>query len=274
MKYYELYGTVNVPNRSYNYSIPLWERRLAQWCNTQRQKFKKGNLKQWRYDKLINAGFVFEQNGGRFEQRFADFLKFKEKYGHVFVPVSYNEYPGLGLWARYLRSRPISAERKARLNAVGFVWNPTDENWQKKFRELIAFKNKFGHMKVLKTDAEYRKLAAWISQMRWAKRNGKGYNLKEEQIKQLDSIGFDWEPVKEDWEGNMKKLLLFISQFGHCYVPIKLCKIEGLGSWVNRIRKNKHKLSAEKIASLDALGFEWDSDVAYRLRNNIKPKKK
>ncbi len=273
LKYKELYGTANVPNRPYNLSVPEWERRLAQWCNTQRCYYKREELKTWRYDKLVSVGFDFDPFTTRFEQHFEDFLKFKAEFGHTLVPQDYNVYPSLGAWVSHLRSKDTTPERRKRLDEAGFVWNSINEFWQNMFRELVAFKSKYGHFKVSEKRKGFEQLGCWTVRMRKAKRYGLGQKLSEEQIKLLDSIGFDWEPLEADWERNIRKLLLFRSKYGHCYVPNKGCEIEGLGWWVYWLRKNRHKLSREKIEQLDGLGFEWDADRAYRKRNNIKPRR-
>jgi hypothetical protein len=106
--------------------------------------------------------------------------------------------------------------------------------------------------------------------MRKAKRLSRGQNVTEEQYRLLDEAGFIWEPEDAKFEDNFNKLLRYKEENGHLYVEVKRCKIEGLGWWVSWIRKNKHKLTAEQIARIDSIGFEWNSDIAYRKRNNIK----
>jgi len=270
LDYQKLYGTVDVPNRILNLETPEWERRLGSWVNTQRQSYKKGKLLQWRYDRLISADFDFDPFDTRFERHFTDFLTYKIKYGHALVPQDCNEYPSLGSWVSHMRCKPQSEERRERLNKAGFIWSMIDEYWQIMFRELIAFKQIHGHFKVSEKRSGSEKLGTWVVRMRKAKRYGIGQNLSEEQIKLLDSIGFDWDPAEADWNRNYKKLLKFIDENDHCLVPLKRCKIEGLGWWVYWLRKNKHKLSENQISQLDSVGFEWNSDIAYRKRNNIK----
>lgn len=270
LKYRDLYGTVNVPNRVTNLEYPYWERSLAAWVNTQRTKNKKGTLLGWRYDKLVSVNFDFEPFETRFEQHFSDFLKFKEKYGHALVPENCTEYPSLGSWASHCRCKKISEERVKRLNEAGFVWDYIDEYWQQKYRELIEFKKKHGHFKVSEKQKGHEKLGTWTVRMRKARRHGKGQQLSEIQIKLLDDIGFPWDPVQFEWDENIRKLKEFIAIHNHCLVPIKRCEIPGLGWWVYWVRINKHKLTENQIAQLDGLGFEWNSDLAYRKRNNIK----
>jgi len=106
--------------------------------------------------------------------------------------------------------------------------------------------------------------------MRKVKRLGTGQHITEEQIRLLDSVGFDWDPLMTAWNIGFQKLLQYKAERGHCLVEVKRCMIEGLGVWVVAQRKNKKNLSQEQISCLDEIGFEWDADVAYRKRNNIK----
>jgi hypothetical protein len=270
LKFREMYNTVDAPNRHGNLKYPQWERTLGSWVATQRQVYKNGKLADWRYSKLVSVDFEFEPFESLFEEHFADLLKYKEKHGHVLVPQDCTEYPTIGAWVSHLRCKPVRDDRKERLNAIGFVWNTIDEYWQNMFRELVEFKKIHGHFKVSEKRKGYEKLGTWTVRMRKAKRYGKGQNLSDEQIKLLDSIGFDWEPIEADWNRNFIKLLEFVNKYNHCLVPIRRCEIEGLGWWVYWLRKNKQKLSNEQTEQLDSVGFERNSDIAYRKRNNIK----
>jgi hypothetical protein len=53
-----------------------------------------------------------------------------------------------------------------------------------------------------------------------------------------------------------------------CFKTLSALSIQSW--WVFWLRKNKHKLSIEQIQQLDSFGFEWNADLAYRKRNNIK----
>jgi hypothetical protein len=268
LKYRDLYGTVIVPHRNGKLQYPEWERKLASWSNTQRQKYKKGKLFDWRYSKLVSIDFDFAPFETRFEEHFADFLKFKEKYGHALIPNACNEYPSLGSWAVHCRSKGVRPDRKERLDKEGFVWDAIDEKWQNFFIELAEYKKIKGHTKFSRKEG-YGRLQYWAARLRSLKRSTTGPQLSEEQIKLLDSIGFDWEPLDADWNRHFEKLLEFINKYNHPYVKAKDCEIEGLGSWVSWLRCNKNNLSKEKIAQLDSVGFEWDTYEALKKRNRL-----
>ena len=78
----------------------------------------------------------------------------------------------------------------------------------------------------------------------------------------LVELGFEWEvKAKGDaalWEKNLSLLRKFKKEHGHCCVPRS---VPGLSIWVKDRRKEKKngKLSKERIAQLNALGFAWSA---------------
>ena len=64
------------------------------------------------------------------------------------------------------------------------------------------------------------------------------------------------------------RLAAFKAEHGHCRVPAKHVADPKLGRWVDTQRKFKKRLDAdppnpyitsERVAQLEALGFEWDA---------------
>jgi len=97
---------------------------LGSWVSTQRSL--KNLLPLERKRRLDAIGFVWNRNDDRWERGFTALLKFKRREGHCRVPVLHSEgnYK-LGRWVSVQRGcrRDMSAERKARLNKIAFVWN-------------------------------------------------------------------------------------------------------------------------------------------------------
>jgi hypothetical protein len=97
--------------------------RLGQWVSVQR--YCKDLLAVERKRRLDAIGFVRDWLDLRWEQGFAALLKFKRRKGHCRVPILHNEGKiRLGWWVSTQRVRrpELSAERKTRLNKIGFVW--------------------------------------------------------------------------------------------------------------------------------------------------------
>jgi len=107
-------------------------------------------------------------------------LRFKEEFGHCNVPQRYSGNPSLGKWCNDMRNaykkiqkgmkahRNLSQDRIERLEEIGFQWQVVDydEAFEKHCRDLIAFKEEFGHCNVpIKNNPS---LGNWCGDMRKA----------------------------------------------------------------------------------------------------------
>ena len=86
-----------------------------------------------------------------------------------------------------------------RLEEIGFQWKGVDYNeaFEKHCRELMAFKDEFGHCNVRQKFANNPPLGRWCCHMRVAYnkiQKGKkvNYNLSQDRIERLEEIGFEW----------------------------------------------------------------------------------
>jgi Helicase associated domain len=98
--------------------------KLGQWVSVQRRR--KNLLPSQRKRRLDAIGFVWDWRAYRWEQGFAALLKFKRREKHCRVPIFHNEGRiKLGWWVstQRVRRRELSAERRVRLDKIGFVWN-------------------------------------------------------------------------------------------------------------------------------------------------------
>ena len=89
----------------------------------------------------------------------------------------------------------LSQDRIEHLEEIGFRWGVDDEAFEKRCRELIAFKEEFGHCNVPRSYAMNPSLGRWCGNMRSAYKNiHKGmktnYNLSQDRIEHLEEIGF------------------------------------------------------------------------------------
>jgi len=98
--------------------------KLGNWVSVQR--YRKKFLPTERKQLLGAIGFVWDWRDYLWEQNFAALIKFKRREGHCGVPTHYrNGDLKLGWWVATQRrnKKQISAERRGRLNKIGFVWN-------------------------------------------------------------------------------------------------------------------------------------------------------
>mmetsp|Transcript_4283 Transcript_4283/g.12076 ORF Transcript_4283/g.12076 Transcript_4283/m.12076 type:complete len:90 (+) Transcript_4283:184-453(+) len=77
---------------------------------------------------LEALGFDWDPRGTQWEERLGELKAYKAAHGDCLVPWEYPDNPQLRYWVvnqrhRYHR-REISADRAARLEALGFDWNP------------------------------------------------------------------------------------------------------------------------------------------------------
>ena len=165
----------------------------------------------------------------------------------------------MGRWVIKRRGSKESllAERVVELDKLGFVWNILEDNWQIGFTHLKSFVAKNSHAKVPKTFIQERgyKLGQWVSVQRRSKTT-----LSREKIALLDSLGFVWNTLEENWQIGCKHLRTFVAENSHAKVPQSFRAKNGykLGAWVSRQRGQRDKLSPEHIKKLEALGFVWD----------------
>ena len=209
-------------------------------------------------------------NSGRcqpWEESFELLKAYKEEHGHCVVPVR-AEYRGfsLGSWVVQQRkmgkSGQLRKDRVAQLNGIGFTWvaGESPRPWDEWFELMNAYKEEHGHCSVPK-DAEYRevKLGVWVNGQRKAHKNGK---LSEGRVAQLNGIGFTWVIVENlrSWDESFELLKAYKEEHGHCRVPLK-AEYHGvkLGRWVDNQRRahKSSKLSEDRVARLDGIGFCW-----------------
>ena len=85
--------------------------------------------------------------------------------------------------------------------------------------------------------------------------------MSQDRMRQLNKVGFVWNPFGEKWEIGFKQFKLFVDCEGHCLVGDKYIDTDGypLGNWVGTQRQTKKKMSISKVERLDALGFIWNA---------------
>jgi helicase associated protein len=130
----------------------------------------------------------------RWNAGFSALRKFKKREGHLLVPRHHIEagFP-LGQWVavqRYwFRTGWLPANRKARLNSVGFIWSRREWLWERAFAALQKFKRREGHCRVpTKSHVDDGiNLGYWVSVQRREKSK-----MRRDRKRRLDKIGFVW----------------------------------------------------------------------------------
>jgi len=188
--------------------------------------------------------------------------------GHANVPNSYVTDDGftLGKWVSKRRedrkNERLSTARIAELDALGMVWDSFDANYRVGVDHLRAYTATEGHANVPGrhvTDDGFG-LGMWVDRRRKDRKIGR---LSTARIAELDALGMVWSSTLEaNYRTGVGHLRAYTAAEGHANVPQKFVTDDGftLGEWVDSRRKDRKvgRLSAARIAELDALGMEWN----------------
>jgi hypothetical protein len=261
--YVERHGNAHVPQ---TYRTPAGFR-LGSWCNTRRADRKAGKLSVEKIADLDALGFVWDYLRQRFDRGLEELASYVQTHGDARVPQGHPSPSGfqLGGWCQRQRAArragTLSAERIAELDALGFVWDPPQDEFDRGLAELAACVDTNGDARMSRaysTPSGF-KLGVWCNNHR---SNRKAGTLSAERIAALDALGFVWNQLQDDFDRGVEELAAYAGTHGDTRVPQGHLTSSGfpLGNWcLNRRGDRKAgKLNAEWVAALDALGFAWD----------------
>lgn len=216
--------------------------------------------------------------------------QFIAAHGHARVPQGFMCEDGMRLGSWVMRRREdrrrgadrLTAERIAQLDALGFDWTPPvrrltiDDfaaDWPAGIAHLTQFLTEHGHADVPPSWVcqDGFQLGPWVTCRRSERRNQR-QAMTPQRIAQLDALGFHWgtnatrsELEEQRWADAVAHLADYVTEHEHARVPQLFTCEDGfrLGTWVARRRvdrrQKRRSLTPERIARLDALGFDWGS---------------
>lgn len=162
-------------------------------------------------------------------------------------------------WASKQRSLfkrdSLTPEQIENLNKLDFIWDVQEAKWFNQYEKLSKFYKANGHTKI--TSSIDESLTVWCSTQRARYNEGK---LPGAQVKLLNQLDFQWNVQRENWDSKIEELKEFKRIFNHVNVPRKYPENKSLANWC-QLQKSRYKegsLSADKIKSLEDLGFIWD----------------
>ncbi|KAL9187184.1 hypothetical protein ACHAXT_010904 [Thalassiosira profunda] len=224
----------------------------------------------------IQRGSKARKGKKTFEERIDELRVYKAEHGHLNVKQSENKSMSQFCCdMRYARRNPesrqgrkLTADRIASLDALEFDWGPqikTVKSFQERIDDLQAYKAKHGHLKV-KAD-EDRSLYRFCVDMRHACRNSES-TLTEDRIASLDALGFDWGlqqqmRARKTFKDRAEELQAYREKNGH--INVKEGEDKSLYGFCRDMRYARgnpdsskgRKLTVERIASLNGIGFDW-----------------
>ncbi|WP_409304713.1 Helicase associated domain protein [Peribacillus sp. SCS-155] len=226
---------------------------LGEWVSGIRKSFKNGKLNKEKVDTLNSIGFVWNTHDEYWEQMYTILLDYISKYGHCLVPKHSIDYKSLGIWVRtqrnHYKNKTLDINKVTKLNDIGFVWDNNQYIWDKYFSELVEeMKNNNGNV----TKGNKKELIQWVQNQRNSNKKG---TLSFERKNKLEEIGFIWDVKTDNWDRMFKQLSSCINS-----IDVEQILDEKLNSWMTtqRATRKKGKLSEQRIAKLDSIGFSWD----------------
>ncbi|MGO9244115.1 MAG: helicase associated domain-containing protein [Verrucomicrobiia bacterium] len=245
----------------------LWRenRILGKWVAKQRTRRRLGQISAEERNKLDRLGFVWHPLDSAWEKQFANLQRFQRRHGHCRVPPAHQGNWTLTMWVRiqrrHLRRGLLQPAQEARLDGLGFDWDPKSSDWTRRFEELQRFRARYGHCRVPLRWKATPALGRWVHYMR---ERAKQHQLSPERKRQLDALGFDWNRRHPTWEEMFAELRRFHACYGHCRVSNNRVENRRLARWVQkqRARRRKQTLLPERRAKLDSVGFTWQERPA------------
>jgi len=255
LKFKEHFNHCNVPQKFQP------DPALAVWVNNQKYAYKKQRLSADKIQQLESIGFEWDQINYQWQQMFKKLLQFKVQYHHCNVPQRFQKNLELASWVSNQRQaykkQQLSSDKIQQLESIGFEWDQINYQWQQMFGQLLKFKEQHNHWNVSNSFQQDPALAVWVNYQRHIY---KKQQLSSDKIQQLESIGFEWKPLNNQWQKMFKKLLQFKEQHHNCNVQRPFQEDQALASWVStqRYAYKKQQLSRDKIQQLESIGFEWE----------------
>lgn len=286
VKYHAAHGNLDVPTEYIDEDGIL----LGKWVSRQRYAWQNPERSSARVTPerkalLDELGMNWEKTDS-WQHRYELAVEYKREHGSLAVPAQYRTEDGiwLGSWLsrqkQMLREgKKLSAKRRAalkelfkgekgrRLSApVPPACSVREQNWLDNYQSARLYAEKKGSLLVPAgyVDENGFRLGVWISNLRAARKaRPESFQVTPEHIALLDAIGMQWDAREAKWAGAFRRAEEYRAAHGDLLVPVNYKTEDGfcLGDWVCRMRENyacaEKKLTAERIAKLEALGMVW-----------------
>ncbi len=167
--------------------------RLGAWLSNIRMGIKNENdrapLSADQIRRLDELGMNWEgKHKASWDKAYFAACRYKREYGNLEIPVAYMTKDGiaLGRWIRRQKSAKLTESRRAKLNALGMVWE-TPDPWMEKFQLVKSYYDQYGHTKM---PADYVVEGIWLR--RWLSEQTARLNERPtgrgKQVKQLTNM--------------------------------------------------------------------------------------
>lgn len=231
----------------HGHSHTPFKQSLSSWITRQRSLYRKGELESWKIEQLNVLEFEWSPNNNQWKQNFKNLEDYKKNNGHLKVPFDTSLYTWIIAQRESYKKGMLDGWKMESLDALGVSLNPFIKQWQEHFEQLQAHKEKYGYCKVP------RSLQPWVANQRVFYKKNK---LNAWKIECLNDIGFDWDPVANQWQQSFEQLKTHKEKYGHCKIADTT---SSLYSWIRGQRKayREGRLEDARAALLSSLGFNW-----------------
>lgn len=276
--YYKEHGNLDIGKRY----VTEDGTKLGLWLHTQRSVYHKrvsGNLTEQQIERLNAIHMIWDKEPlhSDFNKNIEALKAYVGTYGNALVQKDYVAENGiaLGRWIMMLRmknnsgklEKTITQEQKAMLDDLCMIWDVNDYYWNQNYQDAKKYYEEYGHLysipKTLMTE-NGTSLSTWLNRQKAKYHHTAGSaTLTEEQIKQLEAIGIQWDlRTDRSFERGIAAFIAYKKKHGSAQVPVAYKTEEGynLGKWCARMRDEKKKgtILLEREEYLNKLGFLWD----------------
>lgn len=244
---------------------PEQDQVLHTWLRNQRSLHQRGELSSERTALLDELGIVWRVTDAAWQHALEVARAFRAERGHLNSTRTdiLGEPPvNLGEWIKdqrlARRAGTLTRDQIQALDALGIVWEPYQEAWERGLAAARFFHSENGHLSVSADANQY--LYTWIANRRAEHAKG---SLAPERVAALEEFDIVWRPTDEAWQAGYAAARAYHKVHGNLRVRAGATIGEppyALGSWIanQRAKRRTGKLSAEQIARLDALGMIWN----------------
>lgn len=212
------------------------DRRLLWWCRLQRKSYKR-------------------------------FVQEEEEEHAVADPTD-----GFGNDVKPSRHALLTKERLAKLESIGFRFDQFEETWNRRYRELIAYRRHNGNCRVPTDYPANQCLAVWVGEQRYHYkkfREQRPNSMTTQRIELLNEIGFEWNVFDAQWNEKYERLREHVRMNGPGRVLSTTRHDREVQNWIKqqlklyraKLRGGTNSLTDEREEKLKALGFPWQSKV-------------
>jgi superfamily II DNA or RNA helicase len=272
-KYYDEFGTVNVPTKYVSQDgnkLGLALDRIRQLKKNSPESDHEAIVFLESKDIIWNVKDVLEEDS--FRKGLTELDLHLEKFSLGDLKQSSISESGfrIGAWIERMRAKKtkgnLSSEHENFLKARGIELELMRVQYLARIEVLEEFFKKHGHIRVpreLKPKG-LGSIHSWLKDQKKRRREG---SLSSEEIETLDRFGYVWENEsdlikKQSWNRFVEGIIAFKESTGTFNVPSEFRTESNyaLGALVSKYRTmyRKNELSEDKVKELDAIAFEWD----------------